>query len=114
MESQNQLPLLNLSPMVTPRRGRAETIQQKFEQFHAANPHVYANLKALALQLKAKGHGRGSIGMLFEVLRHQYQIQTAGDDYKLNNNYRSRYARLLEKQEPSLVGFFETRELKAS
>jgi hypothetical protein len=111
-ERTSQLPLLDLSPM-SPVRRRGATIQERFESFHATNPHVYQNLKRLSLQLKRRGNRRGSIGMLFEILRHQYMMQTSGDDYKLNNNFRSRYARLLQAQEPELRGFFETRELRS-
>lgn len=32
-----------------------------------------------------------------------------GDEYKLNNDYRAFYARLLMANEPELAGFFETR-----
>ena len=30
-------------------------------------------------------------------------------EFKLNNNYRSFYSRLLMEQEPELAGYFETR-----
>lgn len=89
------------------------TIQERFEAFHQANPHVYQRLRELALDLTAHGHRRIGIGMLFEVLRWQAMIVTEGDDYRLNNNHRSRYARMLAAQEPALADVFETRELKA-
>ena len=51
---------------------------------------------------------------LFEELRYAYE-ETDHDpkDYKLNNDYASRYARLIMKTEPRLAGHFELRELKA-
>lgn len=51
---------------------------------------------------------------LFEDLRYAY-AETDHDpaDYKLNNDYASRYARLIMKSEPRLAGHFETRTLKA-
>jgi hypothetical protein len=54
--------------------------------------------------------------MLYEVLRWQYFMTTTdpASDFKLNNNYRSRYARLIMVQEIELVDAFEIRELKAA
>ena len=91
------------------------TIQHQFEDFHASNPFVYEALEALAERLVRRGRQKVGIGMLFEVLRWQWAMQTddPSSDYKLNNNYRSRYARLLMENHPEWVGLFETRELKA-
>lgn len=54
--------------------------------------------------------------MLFEVLRWQHAVST--DDptspFLLNNNWRSRYARLIAEQEPDLHHAFELRELRAA
>jgi len=86
-------------------------LQARFEAFHAANPRVYATLVRLAREARAVGHQRVGIAMLFEVARWQLSIQTTGDDFKLNNSYRSRFARLIMAQEPDLAGVFETREL---
>ena len=85
------------------------TLEQRFNAFHQANPHVYANLRCLALDAKRKGRQVG-IKMLYEVLRWQYAMQTTDDsDFKLNNSYTSFYARLLMEREPELQGYFETR-----
>lgn len=92
---------------------RALRIDHAFRQFHEQNPHVYKELVALALRLRAKGHDRIGIGMLFEVLRHERMLHTTDPEgFKLNNNYRSRYARLIMEQEPALAGVFELRELR--
>jgi hypothetical protein len=89
------------------------TPAQRFAKFHSANPHVYEALKKLALDLVERGHERIGIGMLFEVLRWQHAMRTTDPDFKLNNIYRSRYARLLMDQEPRLAGVFETRRLQS-
>ena len=86
------------------------TLEQQFEAFHAENPHVYSALRHLALD--AARHGRRlGIGMLFEVLRWQYAMTTTDEasEFKLNNNYRAFYARLLMEREPELQDYFETR-----
>lgn len=88
-----------------------QTIEEAFLAFHAANPHVYAELVLLARRARRRGVERIGIGMLFEVLRWRVALRTGGDEFKLNNNYRSYYARLIMLQEPDLVGAFETRRL---
>lgn len=84
-------------------------LEQAFEKFHADNPHVYAMLRDLAVGYLSAGR-RVSIGFLYEVARHE-RFKTHGDWFKLNNNHRSRYARMLMQREPRLHGFFHTREL---
>lgn len=82
-------------------------------QFHWANPHVYSGLVKLARQARRAGRKKIGIGMLFERMRWEIFINTTGDDYKLNNNYRSRYARLIMDTESDLQGMFEVRGLKS-
>src|SRR4029434_4625276 len=81
-----------------------------FEAFHRANPEVYALLRDFALEAVRVGRRRHlSIHLLFERLRWYTMIETEGDPYKLNNNWRAGYARLLMRQERELRGLFETR-----
>lgn len=92
-----------------------ESIDEAFARFHADNPWVYDQLRRLALDLAAAGHQRIGIATLFEVVRWRYMRSTTdtSSTFKLNNNYRSRYARLLMENEPALAGLFNTRELTA-
>jgi hypothetical protein len=87
------------------------TIEEAFEAFHAANPHVYHALVSMAWQAKDRGIRRVGIGMMFEVLRWNHALRTGGDEFKLNNNYRSYYARRIMLDDPRLEGLFETRAL---
>jgi hypothetical protein len=100
----------SLYPRITTINARGLTLEQRFEAFHAANPHVYASLRRLALDAARRGKQVG-IKMLFEVLRWEATLAT--DDpasaYKLDNGYTSFYARRLMDNEPELAGFFETR-----
>lgn len=86
-------------------------IREAFLRFHAENPLVYEELVKLARRGKRAGVTRIGIKMLFEVLRWQHALDTAGDDFKLNNNYHSYYARLIMRKEPDLFGIFELRKL---
>ena len=94
----------------------ADSIQTKFELFHARHPDVYDALVSLARQGIARGRTRLGMKQLFEVLRWEWMLGGLDDDHeywKLNNNYTSRYARLIMAQEPDLYGVFETRDLTA-
>jgi hypothetical protein len=88
-------------------------IDVAFWEFHHANPHVYAGLVDLARQWRRAGHDACSMNMLFEKLRWDVGVSTSGDHagFKLNNNYRSRYSRLVSANEADLAGMFATREL---
>lgn len=87
------------------------TPAQRFELFHEKNPQVYEELKSLALDLVDLGHVKIGIAMLWEVLRWQHAMRTRDDQgYKLNNDYRAPYARLLMKNDSRLAGVFEIRK----
>jgi len=102
---------LNLSAVKAREESR---LAAEFLAFHEANPKVYAELVRLARQAKARGRTKVGIGMLWEVLRWHFWLETNGaDEFKLNNNHRSRYARLIMGLEADLLGVFETRELRS-
>jgi len=88
-----------------------DRIQRAFEEFHRKNPQVYDQLLYLARRYHKSGRKVG-IKHLWEVLRWQEFIgQLSFDVYKLNNNFTSRYARLLMEKERELKGYFEIRRL---
>lgn len=94
--------------------GLASRLEREFRQFHEANPRVYRTLLRLSRRAVRRGKKKIGIGMLWEVMRWNMWLATVSeDDYKLNNNHRSRYARLLMQQEKDLAGVFDTRELKS-
>ena len=92
------------------------TIEEQFNAVHETNPQVLEELVELTDELIEHGSNRGSIGMLFEVLRWQKLLETddPSSEFKLNNNYRSRYARLMAHTYPRFEGFFETRNLRSA
>ena len=96
-----------------PAAPRPLTIQERFAAFDRANPHVYRLLVRFAFEAKAR-RTRYSLKALFERIRWHVQIETGGEEFKLNNLYTSRYARKLIAEYPEFEGFFETRELKAA
>lgn len=85
----------------------------KFAEYHAQNPRIYEVLRTFAVRARRAGRDRLSINMLFERARWETDVEGRGDSFKMNNNYRAYYARLLMEQEPELAGFFEIRKAKA-
>lgn len=92
-----------------------DTIQARFEEFDRANPWVYDRLVGMTRGLVERGRRKVGMKMLFEVLRWEYAMSTSdpASDFKLNNNYASRYARQIMDREPDLDEIFDTRELTA-
>jgi hypothetical protein len=91
--------------------GEGATISERFDSFHRQNPWVYQALEELTRDEFARGNRRIGIAMLFEVLRWHYGRRTEGDQFRLNNNLRSRYARLLMHNHPEWGEVFTTRHL---
>jgi hypothetical protein len=97
-----------------PKDSQKLSIQERFELFHKLNPHIYHQLIAMARRLKAVGHKKIGIGMLWETLRWQHYTTTTDPNscYALNDHYRSRYARLIQQGEIDLANIFEIRKLQ--
>ncbi len=89
------------------------TLTDRFLTFHDQHPEIYDHLLQLALQAKQAGRKRASIKMMWEVVRWERYLngQPTDGEYALNNNWHSRYARLLMLEHPELDGMFELREL---
>lgn len=88
------------------------SIEAAFWQFHREHPEVYVELRGLARELIARGYKRFGIATIYEVARWRSMMRRRpGDAFKLNNNHRAYYARLLMQAEPDLAGLFNTREL---
>lgn len=106
-------PALDFGLLVTPAPDEDLTIQQRFEQWHALNPWVYTALEHLVEDWLAMGHTRVGIKQLFEVLRWNYGRKTVGDTFKVNNDFTSRYARMLVADHPEWAEAIEIRSLRA-
>jgi hypothetical protein len=96
------------------RKFDTKTIQQRFEEFHRDNPHVYSKLVEYARKAQTRGYKRIGIGFLCEIIRWQGGPTIHKDGFKLSNDFRSRYSRLIEENEPELTGFFTKRQLEAA
>ena len=73
-------------------------------------------LVRLAREWREYGRDTWSIDAAFQVARWQRRIAglpSEEEKYKLNNNHRAHYARLIMEQEEDLDGIFELRALTA-
>lgn len=91
---------------------RSVALVDRFEEFHRENPAVYAELVRLARRWTSGGRDRVGVALLMEVARWNLALRTRGGDFKINNNFKPLYARLIMAQEPDLAGIFETRECR--
>ena len=88
--------------------------EAQFLLFHAENPHVYHNLVRMARMYRdSKRTTKFGIATLWEVLRWDYSFSTAHEGFKLNNNHKAFYARMIMDRNPDLAGMFELREQRA-
>lgn len=90
-------------------RNPQTAIEQDFAEFHEENPQVLAELEERATRLLNRGVSRIGIALLFEAMRYS-RLETTGQDYKLNNNFRALYARLMVHRHPELRDVIELRE----
>lgn len=97
-----------------PATAPANSIDDRFRAFHRANPHVYARLVELVADAVLRGETRIGAGALFEQLRYAERTETNGDRYRLNNDFRAPYVRLLVQEHPEWRDLFETRARRAS
>jgi hypothetical protein len=88
----------------------APHVVNTFWRFHEENPHVFELFKKFTADLRAMGFKRYGIGSITERIRWHIATETRNDEFKINNNHRSCYARLLILDNPELAQFFSTRE----
>lgn len=87
-------------------------LEREFWEFHNKNPHVYKALVRLARQwCAARPHSALGIACLYERMRWEMAITTTDPNFKLNNNYKAYYARLMMSNERDLDGLFKLRAL---
>lgn len=92
------------------------TIQERFEAFHRLHPEVYVEFKRIAGDLSARGCQHYGAKAIMEVIRFHRAMNGRDDieEFKINNNFSSRYARMLMDEDGRFATFFEIRELRAA
>jgi len=91
------------------------TIEERFRAFHAANPAVYKCILQLTRERFIRGSLSHGMKAIWEQLR--WRIATGNlrlaSGYNFNNDFTSRYARLVANEFPAYRGLFELRKLSA-
>lgn len=88
-------------------------LEQRFREFHASNPRVYELFVKFTLQVVRAGRKRYGAFAILNRIRWHVEIETRGDEFKVNNNWSPFYARLFMQDHPQHDGFFETRASEA-
>lgn len=86
--------------------GAAYPIYERFKVFHRNNPHIFAEIVRRAEAVRSAGAKRFGIAAIFESMRYDTAIRTLSQDYKLENNFKPYYARLLAVKYPELGELF--------
>jgi hypothetical protein len=91
-----------------------QTLDDKFFQYHDNNPHVFKLFVRFAREAKNAGFKHYGMHTIMHRVRWHINVETNDEDgYKMNNNYSSRYARLLMQKHPEeFEGFFNLRKLQ--
>lgn len=89
-------------------------IVEDFENFHRNNPHVYEVLVRLTRQWVSRfGREHTGIARIYEAARWEIAMSTDDPTFKINNNYKAFYARLIMRREKDLDGLFKLRKSAA-
>jgi hypothetical protein len=76
------------------------------------NPDIFILFVRYASQAMRAGRKHFGAKMIIERIRWYSQVETTDKDFKINDHYTSRYARLFETVYPEFKGFFELRKLR--
>jgi hypothetical protein len=112
-ERQKNLFPEHIQATVQPDSEADQTAQERFDAFHATNPHVYELCVKEAMSAQSRGWSHWAIKGIFEILRWKRSFQTSDSDFKINNNHAPFYARLIMLDFPQLDGFFVVRKAEA-
>ena len=80
---------------------------KKAIQFHQENPKVYDLVKRFATEAKNGNRQRFGIAMIWERMRWYVAFETNDKTYKLNNNHKAFYARMLMIDDSYFIGVFK-------
>lgn len=92
-------------------RTRTDQLLDDFARFHRSNTHIWELFCRFAEEAHRTGRTHYSAKAVFERIRWHVEVETQGEDLKLNNNYTAHYARMFHLHRPDMDGFFRVRRL---
>lgn len=84
---------------------------EQYKRWDASNPEFYPLFCRFTKQLVDRGFKNIGVALIFERIRWESMVRTQGEPFKLNNNYRSIYARRFMHEHPQYAGVFRLREV---
>lgn len=90
------------------------TIDDAFRQFDREHPEVFRLFRDYAEQIRGRGFSRYSSDAILHRIRWWHHVEQADREFKINDHFSSRYARLLIEVDPTFAGFFELRRLRSA
>src|SRR5258708_13922688 len=84
-----------------------DSINERFYAWAKENPEAIGLFLKFAREAKASGRKRYSVNAIAERVRWHVNIETKGDEFKINDHWTAPMARLLARIDPTLEGFFE-------
>jgi hypothetical protein len=89
-----------------------QSIREGFNDFHAANPHIFAAFERQVFNAINKGRKKISAKLIINVIRWEMYLESVDLNFKINDAYQSYYARLFVEKYPQYDEYFEFRKLR--
>ena len=90
------------------------TIQESFEKYHKENPIVYKTFLKYTKDVIRGGHKKYSVKHILGRVRWHLNFEAdVSEEFKINDAYTSRYARLFADEFPEYADFFNYRRLRS-
>lgn len=91
-----------------------KTIDERFETFNRQHPDVYELFRCCAKQLLVRGVKHYGAKAIVEHIRYEKMTSSQGrPEFKIDNNFTSRFARKLIAEDGRFEEFFRTRKLRS-
>jgi hypothetical protein len=84
-------------------------LQEKFEQFHSANPDVYRQFATLCYELWESDIRLYAASAVLSVIRFNHALLHHNTALKIDSSYSTRYAEMLAKEDARFSEFFKTK-----
>lgn len=95
-------------------RTRGDEIREAAEAFHRAHPEVWDHFVKFAFEAISAGRKHYSANAIFERIRWECEVTSGGQhEFRMNNSFRSIYARRFMRVYPERSGFFRTRRQRS-
>lgn len=93
--------------------GYPESVLDRWNKWHAANPHIYVMFKSKAYHMRAMGHAKYSARRIVESMRWDSDMMGTANPFLINSDFVPIMARKFVKENPGTEGFFEFREVRS-